>query len=56
MWSEFLDFFFLGGASLRDRVDGNDWWNQLDSKGNFVTKKEETNREEEDGEKDPNET
>jgi hypothetical protein len=37
-WGEFLDFFFLGDASLRDRTDGNDWWNQLDSKGNYITK------------------
>jgi len=36
-WGEFLDFFFLGAASMRDRVDGNDWWNQLDNKGNFMT-------------------
>lgn len=37
-WGEFLDFFFLGSASLRDRTDGNDWWNQLDSRGNYITK------------------
>ena len=38
MWNEFLDFFFLGEASLRERADGSDWWNQLDSKGNYITK------------------
>lgn len=39
MWSEFLDFFFLNGHD--GRGEGKDWWNQLDSKGNFVSKKEE---------------
>ena len=50
MWSEFLDFFFL---ATHDRGEGNDWWNQLDSKGNFVTKKEEVTSQDE-KEKDPN--
>lgn len=48
-WDEFLDFFFLADATLRDRTDGNDWWNQLDSKGNYITKnKVETSKEDED--------
>jgi len=42
MWNEFLDFFFLGEASLRERADGSDWWNQLDSKGNYITKAKTT--------------
>lgn len=33
-WEEFLDFFFLKNAPLQDRIDGNDWWNKLDSIGN----------------------
>ena len=37
-WGEFLDFFFLGNTSLQDKIDGNDWWNQLDSKGNYICK------------------
>jgi len=41
MWSEFCDFFFLREATLKDRIDGNDWWNQLDSKGVMVLKEEE---------------
>lgn len=51
-WGEFLDFFFLGGASLRDRTDGNDWWNQLDSKGNYVTKTKAGENEQKEGEED----
>lgn len=43
MWSEFCDFFFLRDATLKDRIDGNDWWNQLDSKGVMV--KEEIKEE-----------
>jgi len=41
MWSEYCDFFFLRDATLKDRIDGNDWWNQLDSKGLMVVKEEE---------------
>jgi hypothetical protein len=36
MWSEFLDFVYLRDAPLHDRIDGDDWWNQIDSKGNQV--------------------
>lgn len=36
MWSEFLDFVFLRDAPLQDRIDGDDWWNQIDSKGHQV--------------------
>lgn len=32
-WDEFLNYFFLRNATLEDRVDGNDWWNKLDSNG-----------------------
>jgi hypothetical protein len=50
-WGELLDFSFLGDASLRDRTDGNDWWNQLDAKGNYITKAKDTSgRENKDGE------
>jgi len=41
MWNEFCDFFFLREATLKDKIDGNDWWNQLDSKGGMVAKEEE---------------
>ena len=41
MWNEFCDFFFLREATAKDRIDGNDWWNQLDSKGIAVFKEEE---------------
>jgi hypothetical protein len=41
MWAEFLDFFFLRGASLQDRMDGNDWWSQLDHKGRQIVKEDE---------------
>lgn len=51
-WGEFLDFFFLGGASLRERGDGNDWWNQLDSKGNYITKNKEGETENKEGEEE----
>lgn len=48
-WSEFLDFFFLKGVQQRERADGDDWWNQLDSKGNYIAKtKIESSRDEED--------
>lgn len=43
MWSEFCDFFFLQNATLQDKIDGNDWWNQLDSKG--IMLKEEIKEE-----------
>ena len=33
MWSEFMDFFFLKDAKPHERMEGSDWWNQLDSKG-----------------------
>ena len=36
IWSEYLDFFFIGNAPLYERVEGQDWWNQLDSKGNMA--------------------
>ena len=39
-WSEFLDFFFLGGK----HSEGQDWWNQLDQAGNYISKKSDTNR------------
>lgn len=42
MWSEFLDFFFLKDAPLYDRIDGHDWWNQLDQGGMQIVAKEET--------------
>ena len=32
-WDEFLNFFFLRNATFEDRIDGNDWWNKLDSNG-----------------------
>jgi hypothetical protein len=38
-WSEFLDFFFLKGDNTQKIKDeGNDWWNQLDSKGNYIAR------------------
>ena len=49
MWSEFCDFFFLREASLKDRMDGNDWWNQLDSKGAPIKKEEEEEQVDGDG-------
>lgn len=34
MWNEFLDFFFLKGATLPPSLERRkDWWIQLDSKG-----------------------
>jgi hypothetical protein len=33
-WNEFMNFFFLKDATFQDRIDGNDWWNQIDSTGN----------------------
>jgi hypothetical protein len=33
MWSEFLDFFFLKDSKPHERIEGSDWWNQLDPKG-----------------------
>jgi hypothetical protein len=50
-WGEFLDFFFLGDASLRDKIDGNDWWNQLDSKGNYAPKSKVTESDQKEDEK-----
>jgi hypothetical protein len=33
MWSEYLDFFFLKDAKPHERIEGSDWWNKLDPKG-----------------------
>ena len=38
MWSEFLDFFFLKSARLQDRIDSQDWWQQLDAAGHQIMK------------------
>ena len=32
-WNEFLNYFFLRNATFEDRIDGNDWWSQLDQNG-----------------------
>ena len=42
MWSEFLDFFFLRGATFTDRIDANDWWNKIDDNGKIITVKSQT--------------
>ena len=49
MWAEFLDFFFLRGASLQDRLDGGDWWSQLDSRGRQIVKEDEEEKTDEEG-------
>jgi hypothetical protein len=36
MWSEFMEFFFLKNAKPHERIEGSDWWNQLDSKGQQI--------------------
>ena len=37
MWSEFLDFFFLKGATLPPTLEKRtDWWTQLDSRGQQI--------------------
>ena len=36
LWSEFLDFFFLKDAKPHERIEGSDWWNQLDPKGQQI--------------------
>ena len=35
-WTEFLNYFFLRGATLQDRIDGDDWWTKLDQQGQPV--------------------
>ena len=32
-WEEFLNYFFLRNATMEDRIDGNDWWSNLDGDG-----------------------
>ena len=49
MWNEFLDFFFSG--QQKDRPEGSDWWNQLDSKGNYIVKAKVTSGREATSEK-----
>jgi hypothetical protein len=48
MWSEFMDFFFLKDVKPHERIEGSDWWNQLDSKGQQIAleMEEELNVEE----------
>ena len=42
MWSEFLDFFFLKGATLPPSLEKRqDWWVQLDSKGRQLQAEDE---------------
>ncbi len=37
MWNEYLDFFFKKKTNMFEKLDfqKKDWWQQLDSKGNF---------------------
>ena len=44
-WGEFLDFFFLRDATGVDRMDGDDWWNNLDPNGKVMQTKEEAAEE-----------
>ena len=50
-WSEFMNFFFLKDATFQDRMDGNDWWNQIDSTGNQIVAEIEEEKSE-DGNKE----
>lgn len=52
MWSEFLDFFFLKDAKPHERIEGSDWWNQLDPKGQQLAMDMEEELNQEDLEKE----
>jgi hypothetical protein len=52
MWSEFLDFFFLKDAKPHERIEGSDWWNQLDPKGQQIALEMEEELNQEDLEKE----
>lgn len=52
MWSEFLDFFFLKDAKPHERIEGSDWWNQLDSKGQQIAREMEEELMQEEAEKE----
>lgn len=46
-WAEFMDFFFLKGATLPPSLDKRkDWWTQLDSKGRQLLPEPEKDAEE----------
>lgn len=44
-WTEFLNAFFLRGATFSDRIDGNDWWTSFDPNGLPVEPSEEAENE-----------
>lgn len=49
MWNEFLDFFFLKGASLPLSFEKRkEWWVQLDSKGRQLIPEPDKDGEEKD--------
>ena len=56
MWGEFLDFFFLKDAKPHERLEGSDWWNQLDTRGQQIALEVEEELKEEEAEKENQDT
>lgn len=52
MWSEFLDFVFLRDSKPHERVEGSNWWNNLDPQGQELALEMEQELIEEEQEKE----